>query len=479
MSRTDTKGKGGQWEREGGREIRGGNIMENNENAKNEGKVGFIPLLLWSANGASAAINVVLLSFLTLYCTNALGLSAALVGTLLMASKIFDGVTDICAGYLVDKTNTKIGRGRPYDICIIGLWLTTWLIFSVPESMSTTVKCIWIFVCYALCQSVFRTFMNAAGVPYMVRAFNNEQKYVKINSWGGIITTLAVIVFNVTFPMFYAKIINDAAGWSHLVMCLAIPLAIIGILRFLFIPEKYTVDDIQGQHTTLKDVLLLLKTNKNIYPVALLQFIVGIAANLTVTSYYFLYIVKNVEVSGVMGMFGMLAMVTMIFYPMLLKKISTKQLIQYGLMISVAAAVLNLIAGANLVLLAIGGIILGVSSLPCSYMTNILAIDCADYNEWKGNARMEGTMCSVTGFANKLGAAFGTFLIGVLLTSSGFDGTLEVQPDSAIMMIRFCYAVVPVIFYVLGAFSLKFYKLDQMKAQISAEIEERRKKAAE
>lgn len=453
--------------------------MGNRQKTKNPDKIGIIPMLLWSGNGASSAINVVLLTFLTLYCTNALGMSAALVGTLLMVSKIFDGITDICAGYIVDKTNTKLGRGRPYDLCILGLWFTTYLLFSVPEGMSTTVKCIWIFVCYALCQSVFRTFMNASGVPYMVRAFNNEQKYVKINSWGGIITTLAVIVFNVTFPMFYAGIIGSPSGWSHLVMCLAIPLALIGILRFFFIPEKYVVDDVQNQHTTIKDVVALLKTNKNIYPVALLQFIIGIGSNMGVSAYYFLYIVKNVEISGVMSLFGMLAMASMVFYPMILKRISTKQLIQYGLLLSIVGGVLNFMAGANLVMLAVGGIVIGVSSLPCSYMTNILAIDCADYNEWKGTPRMEGTLCSITGFANKLGAAFGTFLIGVMLTSSGFDGTLAVQPDSAVMMIRVSYALVPVFFYVFGAFALRFYKLDKMKAEINAGIEAHRRDIAE
>ena len=106
--------------------------MGNRQKTKNPDKIGIIPMLLWSENGASSAINVVLLTFLTLYCTNALGMSAALVGTLLMVSKIFDGITDICAGYIVDKTNTKLGRGRPYDLCILGLWFTTYLLFSVP-----------------------------------------------------------------------------------------------------------------------------------------------------------------------------------------------------------------------------------------------------------------------------------------------------------------------------------------------------------
>jgi len=440
---------------------------------KNSNKIGFWPMLLWTGNGISAAINVVLLSFLTLYCTNALGLSAALVGTILMVSKIFDGVTDILAGYLVDKTNTKLGRGRPYDLCILGLWFTTWLLFSVPEQYTTTLKCVWIFVCYAMCQSVFRTFMNAAGVPYMVRAFNNQQKYVKISSWGGLITTFGVMIFNVIFPTFYSKVIDDAAGWSRMVMYIAIPMVIIGIMRFFFIPEKYDVDA-GTEQLKLADVVTLFKTNKNVIPIIILQFAVGIGSNLTVTSYYYLYIVKNVEISGVMSLFSIVAMVTMVFYPIILKKISTKRLIQAGFGFSVISAAINFIAGDNLALLAVGGICMGVGTLPCSYMLSILCIDCADYNEYLGEKRMEATISSVVGLGNKLGAAFGTFLIGILLTSAGFDGTLAVQPDSAVMMIRLCYAIVPVIFYVLGGISLNFFKIDKMKEEITRVNEERR-----
>lgn len=450
--------------------------MTRKEKQVNPNKVGFSTMLLWCGNGASAAVQVVLLGYLTIYCTNALGLSAGLVGTLLMVSKIFDGVTDLCAGYIVDKTNTRIGRGRPYDLCIIGLWITTWLIFSVPTSMATAAKCAWIFICYALCQSIFKTFMTAAGTPYMVRAFNNEQKYVKLSSWGGLLTTVVIMVFNVVFPMFYAKVISDPSGWSSLVAYIAIPACIIGSLRFFFIPEKYVVDDVENEHTTLKDILILLKTNKQIYPIAILQLVLGIAGNLSVAGYYFLYIVGNLEISGVMSMFTVIAMLTLLFYPILLKKISTKQLIQYSLLLSVGSGLVGFFAYNNLVMLAIAGIILGMVTLPASYMFGLLTIDCADYNEWQGRPRMEGTLSSVTGFANKIGAAFGTFLTGILLTMSGFDGTLTTQPDSAILMIRACYSLVPMAFFLLAAFALKFYHLDKQKTQINADLEERRKK---
>ena len=440
---------------------------------KNVNRLGIGNLLLWSATGASGAVQVVLLSFVTLYCTNALGLPAALVGTLFMLTKIFDGFTDLIAGYIVDKTNTKLGRGRPYDLCIIGLWITTYLLYAVPTQLSTVAKCVWIFICYSLCQSVFKTFMNAAGTPYMVRAFNNEQKYITLNSIGGIITTACVVVFNVIFPMFYAKIIFDAAGWSKLIGTIAIPLCIIGLLRFFFIPEKYQVDA-TSQHTKLSDVITLLKTNKYIYPIAVVNLVVGISSNMSVGSYYFLYIVKNVEISGALSMIGMLAMLSMAFYPMLLKKISTKQLIQGGLLLTLVSGAVSWFAMDRIPLLGLATFIAGCANLPSSYMAGILIIDCADYNEWKGNARMEGTLSSVTGFSNKVGAALGTFVMGIMLTASGFDGNLEIQTTAANTMIRFIYAWIPAIFAMIGFAGMSFYKLDKQKAQISADLEIRR-----
>lgn len=452
-------------------------MMENKIKARDPGKLGIGKLLLWCSNGVSTSVEYVVLSFLTLYCTNALGLNAALVGTLLMASKIFDGVTDLFAGYIVDRTNTRWGRGRPYDLCILGVWLTTWLLFSVPVQYSTAVKCVWIFVCYALCQSVFRTMLSAGGTPYMVRAFNNDQAYIKINSIGGLLTTLVIVVFNVVFPIFYAQIISDAPGWSRLIGFIAIPMAVIGILRFFFIPEKYAVDD-KNHQTTLKDLVTVLKENKYIYPVAILLLVTGIGSNMTVTSYYFLYIVKNVQISGVMSLVGIVAMATMALYPILLKKISIKQLIQRGLYLTLSAGILCFFAKDNIPLLMIAGIVTGIGSLPCSYMSGLMIIECADYNEWQGRPRMEGTLGCVTNFASKIGAALGTFLVGLLLSSAGFDGTQTVQPATALLSIRFCYALLPAIFYVIAGLLLHFYKLDKMKPQIAADLAQKREARA-
>jgi Na+/melibiose symporter-like transporter len=78
--------------------------MEDHSVAKNSApnpdKIGIGKFWAWQTRGASGAINFIILSFLAIYCTDALGMPANITGMLLLASKVIDAVTDLFAGYL-------------------------------------------------------------------------------------------------------------------------------------------------------------------------------------------------------------------------------------------------------------------------------------------------------------------------------------------------------------------------------------------
>lgn len=61
-------------------------------------KMPFWYSLAWSTRGISAALNVILIGYITYYCTDMLGLSAGVVGAMLLGSKVIDAVTDLMAG---------------------------------------------------------------------------------------------------------------------------------------------------------------------------------------------------------------------------------------------------------------------------------------------------------------------------------------------------------------------------------------------
>ena len=106
-------------------------------------------------------------------------------------------------------------------------------------------------------------------------------------------------------------------------------------------------------------------------------------------------------------------------------------------------------------------------------MFNMFIADVADYNEWKGLKRMEGTMGSLTGLSSKLGNALGGFLMGVLMSASGYVGGADVQVDSAIMMIRVLASVAPLALMLVVAVILRFYTVDKQMPQIKQDLEAR------
>lgn len=438
-------------------------------------KIGFGGLMLWQSRAVSTSIVVLMLGYLMIYATDTLKIPAAAVSLILVASKVFDGITDMVAGFLVDRTETKWGKARPYEIFIVGLWFCTWLLFSCPEFLSTTVKCVWIFIMYALAQSVCYTFLNANVTPYMVRAYK-ENQIVKLTSYGSVVTMLAAVAFNVLFPTLMGKIATSASGWSRLVLMFAVPLATIGILRMLFVKEKYDVDVTaqQGEKLKVKDILTVVKTDKYIILITIMTFIFNFVCNMGVNVYYFTYVVGNVGLMGVTYIAQMAAIPLAFIFPKLISKFSTVKLMFVGFLVSAFGYLINFFAGSNMVLLMIGAVLTGAGTVPASMLLSLVIIECADFNEWKGIPRMEGTMSSINSFGSKVGAALGAGALGVLLSLAGYTGSAENMPGGAIIMIRMLYSFVPMVLYTLTAFSLKMYKLDKLMPQIKADNEARR-----
>lgn len=142
-------------------------------------KLGFGRLALWSTSSASVALSALMLGFVTVYCTDTLGLEPVIVGTVFLVSKLVDGATDLIAGVIIDKTKTRWGKGRPYEIFMLFLWLSTWSLFSVPEQLSAVAKHAWAFFMYVFMNAVCTTFLNGNNVVYMVRAFKTKEQQAK------------------------------------------------------------------------------------------------------------------------------------------------------------------------------------------------------------------------------------------------------------------------------------------------------------
>ena len=427
-----------------------------------DNKLGFGKLLLWQTSSVSVALSTLVLGFVTIYCTDTLGLEPVLVGTLFMVSKFVDGVTDVVAGFIIDRTQTRWGKGRPYEIFMVFLWLSTWLLFSCSVGFSTVAKCVWIFFMYVFMNAVCTTFLNGNNVVYMVRAFKSKEQQVKLTAYGSFFTMGAGLAFNIIFPMAMARIATSAAGWSRLIGMMAVPLTLLGLIRMLTIKEQYHSEEMTGtEKLRLSDIMALARINKPMMLVSAARFLQNAVAGMGVGVYYWTYIIGNVSLMGVTAIATVLGLPLAFLMPSMRRKMGMKKMVIYGFAFSALGYLLIFFAGGNMILVIVAGLITSIGVVPFTMMFNIFIVDCADYNEFKGIPRMEGTMGSLTGLAGKIGSAFGGFILGILMSLSGYDGTAAVQTDAALLMIRMLASIVPLIIFAVIILLLRKYSLDE------------------
>lgn len=448
--------------------------MAKHEKNNDPGKVPFGKVLAWNTRPIALGAITIIIGYFSIYCTDTLGMKAAMVGTLLMASKILDGFTDLIAGYVVDNTNTRWGKARPYELCIILAWICTVLLYSARTEWSLTIKCIWIFIMYTLVFSIFSTFLNAAESPYVIRAFGDKEAVTKVSAFGGIVVTFGSMIVSISFPIMMGNLATSDKGWTKLMLIYAIPLTLIGILRFLFIKEEYTEEKTESEHVSLKDMFTMLKTNKYAWCIAGVNGVTQFVAGLGAATYYFTWVVGDIGKYSILQIFSIVALFVMLTFPAIIRKKSANYLIFVGAIMGIVGYSLNFFAGKNMILLIIAFLISGVSVLPGSYLRSVLIMDVAKYNQYKGLPPMESTASALANFFGKVFTAFGSFVLGILLTAGGYDGMAAVQSAGAMTMIRMLYSFIPALsFGVMLLCTIVYRGLDRQMPEIEAELAKR------
>lgn len=408
---------------------------------------------VWSGRGIAYSLNFLLMAQVTYYCTDMLGMSAGVVGMLLLASKIFDAFTDVMAGYIIDRTNTKWGKARPYDIFMPLTWLCTVLLFSTPN-FGLTGKCIYVFLLYTLTNSVCCTFASCGDGIYLKRAIRSENNKVSLTSFQGALLMLFSIAVSIVMPQLIAGIGAEKSGWTIIALIYAVPMAILGSLRMLTVKEVVTDDDDDKEaapKVAFGDAVKALSRNKLVFLLAILVVVYQMISTANGLTYYFKWIFGDIGLSSLLGLASLVIPVVLIFIPALTRKIGTSKLLVYGMVINLVGCVLRMIFPYNIVALMIAQAMALIGVLPVSSLLSIYVLECMDYGHKISGVNIDGVTNSLTSFAMKVGSALGSAIMGIMMSSSGYisDPAATAQPDSALGMIRFIFATMPVIFGVI------------------------------
>ncbi len=435
-------------------------------------------------------------AYLLYFYTDVFGITAAAAGTMILVSRLWDGINDPMMGMIADRTNTRWGKFRPYLIWMsIPLAVIGVLTFSTPD-LGYTGKLIYAYVTFILLMMAY----TAINIPYssllgvitpdpIERTSVSSYKYVCAYLAGTIISFLAL-------PMarYFGKG-NEAAGWRITMIFVGIAAVILFTITFLSTRER--VRPPKTQKTPMRQDLKDLFSNK---PWVLLLFttlfmILFVATRISVTAHYFKYYVQDqqfhlfgktytygyVELASAFNGIGQwLSILGVLFTRWFAKFIGKKKaFITLFIVALVCTAAFFFLRPENVLLMFVFQIFGSFTGGPLTPLIWAMYADAADYSEWKTGRRATGLVFSASTMSQKFGWAAGTAFAGWLLALFGFKANV-VQNIDVQNGLRALMSIIPVAAGILAIIIILFFKLDEKTMdQIETDLEERRKKSGE
>ena len=390
-------------------------------------------------------LNATLNIYLNQYYVDVLGLGA-LFGGLFIAlfpifSKIIDGVVDIIYGYLIDRTKSKQGKGRPWILlCCPLLAITGILLFTVPQA-DPGIQAIYVVITYNLFYSFAYSIYNMAYNLMVPLSTRNTQQRNLLSVFTQVSTIMiSGILVALVFPMVVLPFIGvDKTMWiivMSIFSTIALPLTLI---QYYFTKERITEEkrDQQEKKVPFKAQLKAAFSDKYIYLLMLyfLVYTLGVQFKNLGLVYYSNYVLGTYSDGITQTMISVIGGVPMgigIFavWP-LVKRFGKKNVTFAGFLIYALGSAICCIAPDNMVIVLIGQFIKNIGGLPCSYVFMALMADCLDNLEWKTGFRSDGVVTATYNIVSTTVTGVGTGLFNFGLSANGYVAPItgEVPSD--------------------------------------------------
>lgn len=423
------------------------------------------------------------------FYTDVMGVSAAVVGTVMMVARLVDAITDVTMGRICDRSKgNKNGKFKPWILRMcVPVAVASFLMYqSSLSGIPDWAKIVYLVVTYLLWGSVFYTSIN---IPYgsMASAVsadpNDRQSLSTFRSIGGM---LAGGIIGIGLPLLaYEKVDGkDVVVGSKVTMCagiFSVGAIICYLLCYKLVTERVrpeVSEDVFKGNSVGKMLLNALKNR------ALVSIIVAsvfmLLSQLTMqnmAAYIFPDYYNNAKVQSMSVIFmGVGMVVAAAIAKPLAKKFGKAEIsIVSSLFAAAVCVLLYFVRPQNVwVYVAIQMLCwlgLGVFSM----VSWALITDVIDYAEIKNGIREDGSVYALYSFARKLGQAVAAGLSGWLLSAIGYSESAAkaglAQSDSVLKGIFDISTLVPAIgFLALGLVLWFWYPLHKKQVEENAAV---------
>ena len=397
------------------------------------------------------------------------------LGLITALSRVFDAVTDPLIASLSDRSKNKRGRRIPFmQYAAIPFSVVTVLLFCADFGEKSPLNIVWVSVFIVL----FYLFMTMYCTPYnaLISEFGKTQEDRMFISTAISLTYFAGTLLAYT-PFVFAGLIRGSTGyaWSYrfCFIALAVVACVCMLLPTFLLKEKEFVDSKPSNENMFKSLTATFK-NKDFRVFSLSDIMYWVGLTLFQTGLpFFVKVSMGFSEDWVMYFMGGMTVLSAVFYPFvtkMVKKFGKKKLVIagfFGLAICYAIAGVSSIpnflpdeGSANALSYVFGGTIMVISALPMALLGIIpqsIVADVAEAEAKTTGQNREGMFFAARTFAMK----FGQSLAMLLFTSLAIIGATQATDSNDIVASKLgmvFVAIVAVVFCVLGAVILMFYR---------------------
>ncbi|WP_049293973.1 MFS transporter [Franconibacter helveticus] len=428
---------------------------------------------------ASALVWQTATLFLAYFYTDIFGLPAAIMGTMFLLVRVIDAFIDPCIGALVDRTQTRHGRFRPWLLWFaIPFGVSCLLTFYVPP-LSPTLKIVYACATYSLLSLVY----SAINVPYcaMPGALTlNPRERHSLQSWrfglsfiGGLIVTV------IALPLVeWLGDGNPQKGYFFAMGLMGLLGVVLFYCCFFMTRERYAPGN-DNSASLLKDLKLLTANSQwRIIFVFNVLLLTAVVTRGSATMYYVKYVMLRPDLVFAFIVSGMVANLSgALLSERLLGKFDRVRAYQWTIIsfVALAAAIFFIPPSAVWLIFTINIVFSFIQNLTTPLQWTMFS-DVVDYEEHRSGRRLDGLVFSTALFAIKFGLALGGAVVGWVLGMVDYLPNQTAQSATVLTTINALFTLIPCALFLCMALLLCFYKLSSRRvADIAGALARKRK----
>lgn len=398
-------------------------------------------------------------SYLTVFYTDVVGLTPAIISVIMLVARIWDAINDPMFGAIAENNHSKYGRYRPFILFGTPVLVIFNCLAFYELKASMVGKILWCCLTYIGCGMAYTVVNLSVGCIANSMTTKNRVR-VSLNAYRGLMSGIAqIIVSAITMPMILSFGDSTSSGTGYFKTAVVFSLISIPCFLACFFSTKETVGNGRTQHrgnTTLALFRSFKYTfsdrNAVLLVMAMFAFLTGIFGRLGIMAYYFIYVLENPQLMAAFATAMSIGMFLVNLYaPFFLNHFEKKY-------VGAASAICQAICCMGFYFAGSLGLIKTVVVIGFFYgFTNLaglvsfsLSAEIIDDNWIRTGIRSDGVIYSCISFSTKLGNAIGGSIGILALGAVGFVANTDLSRHT-IKCMNQVINFGPAIFFLLAA----------------------------